>query len=78
MRARDEITSLAQALEANICDKGWDPSVDGAATALAWVLGDDIGGTFRIFMDRPEGDRRREWIERGGNPDDWDRQEWRP
>lgn len=61
-------------LDNNIGEHGWDPTVDGAVQALAWVL--DIppgnnGTMLRRAMERADAERRREWIARGGDPKDW-------
>lgn len=74
MRAQAEIVAMIARLEGDIWAQGWDPSLDAASKALAWALGDtptDLEALVRNWVDRPEADRRREWIARGGDPDLW-------
>jgi hypothetical protein len=76
-----EIQAMIDVLEENIDAIGWDAAVDGASTALRWVLGNtpaDTDAMLRRSMDRPEADRRRDWIARGGNPEQWTDESWRP
>ena len=73
MKTPEKIQAMRDLLEENI-EVGWDAAVDGAATALEWVLGNtptDTDAKLRRFMERPEADRRRDWIAAGGNPEDW-------
>lgn len=63
---------MSERLEDDIRVKGWDLSISAAITALDWVLrGEPFNGGLEALMERPEGERRAEWIARGGNPDDW-------
>lgn len=76
MKTLEQIAEMRDLLEANICEHGWDASVDGASTALEWVLDQLTASTLaeaglRRFMSRPDAERRHEWIARGGDPKDW-------
>ena len=71
MRSEQEIAAMRYELEDNIFERGWDASVEAASQALAWVLGADIEGNLRRYTFRPDEERRREWIARGGDPKDW-------
>lgn len=77
MRSADEINALHERLEADIWEHGWDAGVDAASCALEWALGGAViaEAFFQRLMDRPEDERREEWIRRGGDPRNWDRQE---
>jgi hypothetical protein len=78
MRSAEEIRALRNELEDNIFERGWDASVEAASQALAWVLGSDIEGNIRQYTFRPDAERRREWIARGGDPKDWPIEPERP
>jgi hypothetical protein len=61
-------------LQDNIHERGWDASVEAAMMALAWALSTspqwaDQG--MQKILNRPEEERRQDWIAQGGNPDDW-------
>lgn len=74
MRAHDEIVAMVARLEGDIWAQGWDPSLDAASKALAWAIGStpvDLDALVRLWVDRPEEDRRREWLARGGDPEQW-------
>lgn len=72
MRSGTEIAAMAQRLEDNIREHGWDASVEAAQSALYWVLGEQrYGRVLERFMGRPDTQRRREWIARGGDPQHW-------
>lgn len=74
MRNADEISAMWDQLDNNIREHGWDPTVDGAVWALAWVLDIPPGNTGTMLqraMQRGDSERRREWIARGGDPKDW-------
>lgn len=70
MRTPDEIRAMAERLDEDIHAHGWDASVDAAMRALEWALGADWPN-LAAYMERPDADRRREWIARGGNPEHW-------
>lgn len=74
MRSLQEISAMRDALEDDIIEHGWDASVDAASRALEWVLDNtplDGEAILRRFMERPDAERRREWIARGGDPKGW-------
>lgn len=74
MRSAEEISAMWDQLDNNIREHGWDPTVDGAAQALSWVLQqfpDSDEEMLRRAMARPDADRRRDWIAQGGDPKDW-------
>lgn len=81
MKTPEEIQAMIDVLEENIDATGWDAAVDGASTALKWVLGNtpaDTDAMLRRSMDRPGADRRRDWIASGGNPEQWTDESGRP
>jgi hypothetical protein len=81
MRSPEEIGAMRDRFEDNIIEHGWDSSIDAASRALEWVLGDtpwDGEVLFRRWMGRPDADRRRDWIARGGDPDGWPIEPERP
>ncbi|MFF7550927.1 hypothetical protein ACFZCU_46095 [Streptomyces canus] len=74
MRSAEEISAMWDQLDNNIREHGWDPTVDGAVWALAWVLDmppGNEGTMLQRAMQRPDAERRVEWIARGGDPKDW-------
>lgn len=74
MRNPSEISVMVARLEGDIWAQGWDPALDAASKALQWAMADtviDFGAFVLGLIDRPEDDRRREWIARGGDPDLW-------
>jgi hypothetical protein len=73
MRSNDEILRMHHLLNNDIFENGWDAAVEGALLALVWALSsspqdDQI---LNRLMERPEDERRRDWIHRGGNPNEW-------
>lgn len=70
-RSADEIQAMIYRLDDNIFDHGWDASVDAAMRALEWASGSRTGANVEAYMRRPDASRRREWIARGGDPEDW-------
>lgn len=74
MRSRQEVADMRADLDDNIRDHGWDANLDAVVSALDWVLNpDDLGPErqLRRYVARPDVERRKEWIERGGDPKDW-------
>jgi hypothetical protein len=72
MRTPDEIRAMIDRLDENIREHGIDASVNAAQHALDWALGGAAGPKlFDLWMQRPEDERRREWIARGGDPQHW-------
>ncbi len=74
MKSAEEVDAMRARLEENIREHGWDPAVDAASRALEWVLGNtptDGERLFRLWMERPEEKRRRDWIAGGGDPAEW-------
>lgn len=71
MRTPDEIQAMAERLDDNIREHGWDASVDAAQRALEWALGTTGTPVIELWMQRPDAERRREWIARGGDPAHW-------
>ncbi|MHB9857631.1 hypothetical protein [Streptomyces sp. YIM S03343] len=74
MRSAEEISAMRDTLEDDIIEHGWDASVDAASRALEWVLDNtplDGEAQLRRYMERPDDERRREWIARGGDPKAW-------
>lgn len=78
MRSAQEIGEMRDRLDDNIREHGWDASVDGAAIALRWVLGEADDTMLKRMMERPDAERRRKWIARGGDPKDWPIEPERP
>jgi hypothetical protein len=81
MRSTSEIDAMRAQLEENIREHGWDPAVDAASRALEWVLNNtpiDGDRLFRLWMERPDTERRADWIARGGKPEDWPVEPERP
>lgn len=81
MRSLQEIADMRADLDDNIREHGWDASVDAAVRALDWVLNPgDLGPELdlRRYAARPDDQRRREWIARGGDPKDWPTEPERP
>lgn len=73
MRSARDISSMIGVLEDSIATHGWDASIDAAARALSWAMGNDAyEATVLRYTDRPEAERRADWIVRGGKPEDWD------
>jgi hypothetical protein len=68
-----EIAAMRDRLEDNIEQRGFDSAVDAASRALEWALGsaplDEV--QLQRYMERPEADRRRDWLAFGGKPEDW-------
>lgn len=72
MRSPDDIRQMVGRLEDSIRSVGWSAELEGAVLALAWALGvPHAEQQLRRFLDASEGERRRDWIARGGNPDLW-------
>ncbi|MGI5286620.1 hypothetical protein ACQEVF_25230 [Nonomuraea polychroma] len=75
MKTPEEITAMIARLEDDIRERGYEASLDGACRALEWVLGNtplDFEKYISSSLEKPEADRRREWIARGGDPADWE------
>ena len=70
MRDPYEIQDMTRRLDDNIREHGWDASVDAAQRALEWAMG-ATRPRIESYMERPDDERRREWIARGGDPKDW-------
>ena len=70
MREPYEIQDMIRRLDDNIREHGWDASVDAAQRALEWAMG-ATWPRIEGYMERPDDERRREWIARGGDPKDW-------
>jgi len=70
MRDPYEIQDMTRRLDDNIREHGWDASVDAAQRALEWAMG-ATWPRIESYMERPDDERRREWIARGGDPKDW-------
>jgi len=70
MRSPDEIAAMIERLSNDIDDHGWDASVDAAYRALEWAMG-ATWPNLDHYMARPDAERRREWIARGGDPQHW-------
>lgn len=81
MRSAREIDAMRARLEENVREHGWDPAVDAASRALEWVLNNtptDGDRLFRLWMERPDAERRADWIAHGGDPKDWPIEPERP
>ena len=78
MRSAQEIGDMWDRLDNDIREHGWDATVDGAVQALAWALGQTDDTMLRRAMERPDAERRTEWIARGGHPKDWPIEPERP
>lgn len=70
MRTREELIDMSDRLNDNVREHGWDASVDAAHRALEWALGAEWPDLPR-FMTRPDDERRKEWLARGGDPAEW-------
>lgn len=70
MKSQDEIAAMIERLDDNIREHGWDASVDAAMRALEWAMG-ATWPDLDAYMERPDAERRREWIARGGDPQHW-------
>lgn len=74
MKAEDTIRAMRDRLHDSIFNDGWEAQVEGALTALAWVLSDDFSrhhDELMRYMNRPEEERKRIWVAFGGDPDEW-------
>jgi len=81
MRSLQEIADMRADLDDNICEHGWDASIDAAVRTLDWVLNPgDLGPELQLrrHVMRPDAERRAEWIARGGDPKDWPEEPGRP
>lgn len=73
-RPQPDIVAALGAAEESICEQGWDPTLDGIAKALRWVLEPgnlSAAAELHRVIATPVADRRRRWIAEGGNPEEW-------
>jgi len=77
MKTIDEIAAMAGRLEDDILEKGWCPDLDAAHAALTWATSDSpalvesMKRRLENYLAIPPTTRRQEWINRGGDPQDW-------
>lgn len=78
MATPQEIRAMADRLDDDIREHGWDASIEAALIALRWALA--AGPPSHVewtekqlgrLMERPSDERRVDWIARGGDPKNW-------